>query len=98
MIVRVVLKRVSVTLIDGSFFSMDSPSSECHWPICEESTHTYTDQLVTSVVGKGKRDFGGAFSLPSSLKGSRRDLRKDGTGERGVLIWCAKREGERKSW
>ena len=40
--VRVVLKRVSVTLIDGSFLSMDSPSSECHRPICGESVHAYT--------------------------------------------------------
>ena len=58
--VRVVLKRVSVTLIDGSFFSMDSPSSECHRPICKQSarahthTHTHTqialeDVLLTSI-------------------------------------------------
>lgn len=38
--VSVVLKSVSVTLIDGSVLSMDSPSSECHRPICNYSTHT----------------------------------------------------------
>lgn len=38
--VRVVLKRVSVTLIDGSVLSMDSPSSECHRPIWKDSKCT----------------------------------------------------------
>lgn len=56
--VRVVLKRVSVTLIDGSVLSMDSPSSECHRPICKDGTHTQTrkhthtrSRSVTNSVG-----------------------------------------------
>lgn len=42
-IVRVVLKRVSVTLINGSFLSMDRPCSECHWPICKGDMDTHRD-------------------------------------------------------
>lgn len=52
--VRVVLNRVSVTLIDGSFFSMDSPFSECHRPICKTHTHTNThavrDETQTTLL------------------------------------------------
>lgn len=44
----VVLKSVSVTLIDGSAFSMDSPSSECHRPICKDSACTNTHTHFTN--------------------------------------------------
>lgn len=87
-IVRVVLKRVSVTLIDGSFFSMDSPSSECHRPICKESTHTYThkliqtDQSLSPSAEKGQQKQFVLDCLPLLLKRISMTFTKDCIGQK----------------
>lgn len=69
-IVRVVLKRVSVTLIDGRVLSMDSPSSECHRPIYKP-THTRIqtkNQSPSPSAGKGQQKQSVLNFLPSHYR------------------------------
>ena len=77
--VRVVLKRVSVTLMEGSFLSMESPSSECHWPICKGSmdthTHTHTHTQISVIECMRMARFSVSFVTPY-LKDNWHDLSK----------------------